>query len=153
LLLLDYKLFSDSSMVRWPEPAWCFRGASGAEQRDVFRFDNDLPRMACCPLATAGFGFWGTRTPREMPAASARTWHDSSARGARQPCEGNVVRCRRFVGRTRKDRLASAGMPWLQISSESASYKLYYVTYEICNQGIPAEARRAFRVLPTNLRH
>src|SRR6266513_3744614 len=46
-------------MVRWPEPAWCFRGASGAEQRDVFRFDNDLPRMPCCPLATAGFGFWG----------------------------------------------------------------------------------------------
>ena len=40
---------------------------------------------------------------------------------------GNVVRCRRFVGRTRKARLTSAGMPWLQISSDSASYKLYYV--------------------------
>src|SRR2546423_13066023 len=39
LLLLDYKLCSDSSVVRWPERAWCLRGASGAEQRDVLRFD------------------------------------------------------------------------------------------------------------------
>ena len=39
LLLLEYKLCSDSSMLRWPEPAWCFRGGSGAEQRDVLCFD------------------------------------------------------------------------------------------------------------------
>src|SRR2546421_290015 len=49
-------------------------------------------------------------------------------------------RCRRFVGRTRKARLTSAGMPWLQISSDSTSYKLYYVNYEIWLD-LPAWAR------------